>query len=275
MLEGGMRLLFGFEEEFAEDIGNDLPKAVIDASQCVVSLASFDGGKRFFACSGILISCHKSTTRVLTSASLVTTSDTNDIAGNLEIQVYLQDNQNTIGTLQWYNLEYNIAVVSFANLHCDESAKFNNEVQIKPHRDVVVAIGSIWKTGKLMATRGVVTRRKTKLDCEELKISTCKITKAGIGGPLIDLNGNFIGMNFYDKEQTPYLPSNIILRLLSQYDAERTVVDEVIAHEVMKDDVIADEVIDSTERNRWPLPKPCWHHPSSVVREYKSYKRKH
>jgi len=43
-LEGGMRLLYGFEEEFAGDIPDDLPLSVYShASQCVVSLASFRG----------------------------------------------------------------------------------------------------------------------------------------------------------------------------------------------------------------------------------------
>jgi hypothetical protein len=37
---------------------------------------------------------------------------------------------------------------------------------------------------------------------------------------LIGFHGNFIGMNFYDKEQTPYLPADIIQRLLKEFDAK-------------------------------------------------------
>ena len=42
--------------------------------------------------------------------------------------------------------------------------------------------------------------------------------KAGIGGPLIDLCGNFIGMNFYGAKRTPYLPRHIILEQLKDFD---------------------------------------------------------
>uniref|UniRef100_A0A0A9G639 Uncharacterized protein n=1 Tax=Arundo donax TaxID=35708 RepID=A0A0A9G639_ARUDO len=100
-----------------------------------------------------------------------------------------------------------------------------------------------------MATSGTVTRRRIKFDCKHLMVSTCKITKAGIGGPLIDFDGNFIGMNFYDMEQTPYLPGDIILKLLRQFDAKGAV---------------AGEVIDHPNPNRWPVPEPRWYYPSSV-----------
>jgi hypothetical protein len=44
--------------------------------------------------------------------------------------------------------------------------------------------------------------------------------KAGIGGPLIDFCGNFIGMNFYDVKRTPYLPRHIILETLKDFDGK-------------------------------------------------------
>jgi hypothetical protein len=34
------------------------------------------------------------------------------------------------------------------------------------------------------------------------------------------LDGNFIGMNFYGLEETPYIPMNIILKLLGNFDAQ-------------------------------------------------------
>jgi S1-C subfamily serine protease len=95
----------------------------------------------------------------------------------------------------------------------------NDQVQIKPHGEVV-AVGRVYNSGKLMATSGVVTDKPSNLSCKELAISTCKITKAGIGGPLIDFSGNFIGMNFYGLEETPYIPMNIILELLRNFDAK-------------------------------------------------------
>ncbi|RCV16958.1 hypothetical protein SETIT_3G180400v2 [Setaria italica] len=44
--------------------------------------------------------------------------------------------------------------------------------------------------------------------------------KAGIVGPLIDYDGNFIGMNFYDTEETPCLPTSKVLPLLRQFNGE-------------------------------------------------------
>jgi hypothetical protein len=41
-------------------------------------------------------------------------------------------------------------------------------------------------------------------------ISTCKIDMVMNGGPLVDLDGNFVGMNFYSKEMTPFLPMDKI-----------------------------------------------------------------
>uniref|UniRef100_A0A8I6XPU5 Uncharacterized protein n=1 Tax=Hordeum vulgare subsp. vulgare TaxID=112509 RepID=A0A8I6XPU5_HORVV len=95
-----------------------------------------------------------------------------------------------------------------------------------------------------MATGGIVIDKPSKLDCKELKISTCKITKAGIGGPLIDFGGNFIGMNFYGLEETPYIPVNLILEVLKNFDAQGTITRE-------GDD----------SPNRWPVPKPFWCYP--------------
>lgn len=39
----------------------------------------------------------------------------------------------------------------------------------------------------------------------------------GVGGPLMDLDGNIIGMNFYDKKGTPFLPGFIVLKCLQHF----------------------------------------------------------
>ncbi|KAM3346689.1 hypothetical protein ACQJBY_020954 [Aegilops geniculata] len=96
-----------------------------------------------------------------------------------------------------------------------------------------------------MATSGILIDKPSKLNCKELKTSTCKITKAGIGGPLIDFDGNFIGMNFYGLEETPYVPVNIISEVLKNFDAQGSVA-----------------VNDDHSPNRWPVPKPFWCYPT-------------
>jgi S1-C subfamily serine protease len=246
-----MHLVNTFEEEFVEDTWCKLSKKVAsDTSRSVVSLASFKEDQRFFVCTGVFIDCIESTSRILTSASLIRSSpDENNIADNLKIQVYLPNKLVVTGTLQHYNLEYNVAVISVMGFRCLRTAEFHNQVQIEPQREVV-AVGRVFESGKLMATSGIVTGKEGKLDCKELMVTTCKIAKAGIGGPLIDLDGNFLGMNFYGMKETYFLPRIIILGLMKHFEAERSVTDEVIY----------------SKANRWPVPVPRWSYPSSRAR---------
>ena len=82
-----MYLKWDFEEEFGGDICGEPTKRVTSKmSRSVVALASFllaektDGsgecikGARKFACTGVFIQCDESSTRILTSASLIRSS---------------------------------------------------------------------------------------------------------------------------------------------------------------------------------------------------------
>jgi len=62
-----------------------------------------------------------------------------------------------------------------------------------------------------MSTRGSLTGGIHK---EGRKLSTCKIIEAASGGPLVDSDGNIVGINYYDGEINPFLPSNLILECL-------------------------------------------------------------
>uniref|UniRef100_A0ACD5XDZ6 Uncharacterized protein n=1 Tax=Avena sativa TaxID=4498 RepID=A0ACD5XDZ6_AVESA len=241
----GRRLVNSFEEEFSKNIFSKLKKKVAsNMSRSVVALASFIGKRRCFACTGVVMESNESTTRVLTSGSLVRTSDNeNKVDDKLKIVVCLPDNRYVPGTLQLYSVNYNIAVVSIEDFCCTQTARINDQVQIKPHGDVV-AVGRFYDSGKLMATSGVLTDKPSNLSCKELVVSTCKITKAGIGGPLIDFAGNFIGVNFFGLEDTPYIPINMILETLGNFNAKGTV------------------AIDDHSQNRWPVPKPFWCYPT-------------
>ena len=95
---------------------------------------------------------------------------------SLQIQVYLPNKLVVTGTLQHYNLEYNVAVISVMGFRCLRTAEFNNQVQIEHQREVV-AVGRVFESGKLMATSGIVTGEESKLDCKELMVTTCKITE--------------------------------------------------------------------------------------------------
>ncbi|KAF8657808.1 hypothetical protein HU200_059970 [Digitaria exilis] len=219
-----MRLVHSFSERFCKLDGssgeflNELSvELASNLSQNVVSLASFNGKTMWFACSGILIEYdqHRS---VLTSASLVRSSDDEDkIVDNLQIEVRLPNGQCVKGTLQYCNLQLNIAVVNNIVFPELRATNLYHPMEIKTDSEAV-AVGRLFSTGKLTATRGIATDKKSNLDCNKLMVSTCKITKAGIGGPLVDFSGNFIGMNFYDKEETPFLPRIDILECLMQFE---------------------------------------------------------
>ncbi|CAM0144366.1 unnamed protein product [Urochloa decumbens] len=223
---------------FSETISEEL-------SQSVVSLASYNGDTRFFACSGLIIKWNGCTT-ILTSASLVRNRcDESKIQENLRIDVLLPDQQHTEGTLQHCHLHYNVAIVSFkgstfvaADIYGPMIYKYSE----------VVAVGRVFKSGVLMATRGALTRGHTerRFDCTNLFYSSCEITKAGIGGPLVDFDGKFVGMNFYyAKEGTPFLKRCSILEVLAHFEKKRSVA----------------EADDDGYVNRWPVPKPFWRCP--------------
>ncbi|VAH72364.1 unnamed protein product [Triticum turgidum subsp. durum] len=200
-----------FEEEFGslsdsgQGVWTELSKEVAsNLAGTVVSIASFDDGnnKLFFACTGIITVNTPKTTSFLTSLSL--------------IEVRLPDNKIESGWLQFYDLKHNVAVINIIRYHSLQVACLDHQQQIES-QSKVVAVGRCFNSGKLMATAGMLTDNPRGAYREELAISTCEITMTGVGGPLVDFNGNFVGMNFYDEKETPFLPRNTILELLSQF----------------------------------------------------------
>lgn len=250
-----MRVMYSFEEEFEDNIWSTLSEDVASAmSECVVSLASFNGDTRCFACTGVFIGCNPM--RILTSASLVRISgDGNKIDHNLRIQVCLNNKRHVTGTLKHCDLSYNVAVVEIMGSCCSRAVELEKHISFTPNSEVV-AIGCRFKHRKLMASRGVLIDRKSKLACEELRISTCEITKAGIGGPLIDTYGNFIGMNFFHEEETPYLPREKIQEALRYFDDEW--------HNFAGTD-------EDGGSDSWPVPKQYWCYPPFCVNRHRRF----
>lgn len=259
----GMYLKYSFEEEFGENISSILSKKVaLKVSQSVVSLASFNGKTRFFACTGVFIGRGAHSAKILTSASLVRDSGDDilqKIKQNLRIEVCLPKGRRVKGILKYCDLCYNIAIVDIMVSRIPYGLKLKGHKPVSNGTDVV-AVGCLFQNRVLMATKGSLIDKNTgwqhQQSCTELSFSTCKITKAGIGGPLIDMCGNIVGMNFYHEECTPFLSSSIILDLLKN-DFSKD-----ICAKCLKDGPV---VMGGT--NRWPLIEPSWCYPPSTLFE--------
>jgi hypothetical protein len=48
-------------------------------------------------------------------------------------------------------------------------------------------------------------------------VTTIIFWQVEVGGPLMDFDGNFIGMNYYHAKETPFVPSFIVLKCLEQF----------------------------------------------------------
>ncbi|XP_066343170.1 uncharacterized protein [Miscanthus floridulus] len=287
VLEFNGELLDRFEDRFGElrawngypfgDLPNDRwervwveleKKVVTKISRRVVSLASFNRDySRSFACTGLLImwpGSRAKRTVVLTSASLVRSRDNEgNIDRNLRIEVFLPPNQRRDGTLELCNLHKNIAIVSFKKgfkaIHPEDI--FNEGMQ-ESSSEKVVALGRDPIHGLLMGTIGKVKRnyKDRKLECQELRCSTCKIKKVGIGGPLIDFHGTFVGMNFYDgRDLTPFLPRDKVVDALKGSNNFILPSERFILPSESGSNPVS--ILDPQEKeNRWPVPEPYWYH---------------
>uniref|UniRef100_A0ACD5VZU0 Uncharacterized protein n=1 Tax=Avena sativa TaxID=4498 RepID=A0ACD5VZU0_AVESA len=286
-VDDGMYLKWDFEEEFGRDIWSEPTRRVAsNMSRSVVALASFslenpEGSRehreekkmaRQFACTGVFIECNETTARILTSASLLRSRDGKNIHSEWKIEVCLPSKRRVDGTLEHCNLKYNVAVISIKGVRSYRAAKLDEISQTEVGAQVV-ALGRGFESGKLMATEGAVAGKHPT--------SYCKKLQAGIGGPLVDFGGNFVGMNFYDTDQTPYLSRDRILKLMRHFFAERTVetLDVPVAVETPDVPVAVDvpdapiaveaqEVIVAVETPKnskfpsWPVPDPEWFYPS-------------
>ncbi|XP_044952480.1 uncharacterized protein LOC123402609 isoform X3 [Hordeum vulgare subsp. vulgare] len=232
MLDDDMLLVNTFEGTFGDtypegDWREFSKKGSSNIDRYVVALASFSGEKRHFACSGFFIEWNGSTI-ILTSASLVRSSnDENKIDESLRIEVLLPRKRRIKGTLQHYSLHYNIALVSVEDCRvvCPAIIQRRRYVCSK-----IAAVGRCFVSGALMA---VITEQVTwtgTLECVCIERISRRITKAGTGGPLVNLDGEVVGMDFYDTRiGTPI---------------------------VMWDHVEC--ILDHFCEKRWPVPAPCW-----------------
>ncbi|KAM0836084.1 hypothetical protein ACQ4PT_062544 [Festuca glaucescens] len=194
-------------------------KVALLVSKSIASLSSYAGGKRIRVCSGFVMcqSDNTGTSMILTSATLVRSlNGDNNMIPDVKVKVLLSDGHITDGHIFLVDFHYNVAVVKVAaNLAHLEVFHLKGPT----HNGSVLALGRAYEGGSLMCSRGQVVNQTSIFGCSELFVSSCKISMAGSGGPLVNYNGQVLGVNFYEKNQTSHLPMLIVSRILEQHQS--------------------------------------------------------
>jgi small nuclear ribonucleoprotein (snRNP)-like protein len=89
--------------------------------------------------------------------------------------VLLPNNECCEGKLEHYSLHYNVALVSVKNYNVDCPANLKHQMMY--YSTKVVAVGRCFEPDLIMAASGKCTRWSGKLDCIDLRYTTCTITK--------------------------------------------------------------------------------------------------
>ncbi|GAB4836310.1 hypothetical protein Ancab_001225 [Ancistrocladus abbreviatus] len=207
------------------------------------------------ACSGTIVECEQDEEggwigTILTSASLLGSP------GSL-VRVCLADRKVCSGEVQASDLHYNIAVVKIkldvpvptaVLRHLDDCMPLSIEALRNPKSfqlrsqyghsspfnihpgSKVIALGRRGNVracnvgGHLLASPGKFSIDWCDLDCRELFKASCTVAPDFIGGPLINSDGEVIGVNFYhDHYYTPFLPINIAFRCFEQLKRHKKV----------------------------------------------------
>nr|CAB3454245.1 unnamed protein product [Digitaria exilis] len=160
------------------------------------------------------------------------------------IQVRHEGKEVYMGFLAEYDLDHNFAVVNVRTFLDVHVGMFQRALESVPCGDAFVVCRGV--SGELMA-RSLVLGGDLRIskDDEDLDSSS----EAGIGGPLVTLDGDVLGMNFYDKKiGTPFLLWKSIHKILATFIGKSD--PSGVALWKMDED--------AARLNRWPVPMPCW-----------------
>lgn len=190
-------------------------KVALLVSKSIVSLSSYAGGKRIRVCSGFVRTDNAGTSMILTSATLIRSlNGDNNVIPDVTVKVLLSDGYITAGHIFLVNFHYNVAVVKVA---ADLAPLEVVHLKDTTHNGAVLALGRAYEGGDLMFSRGQVVHQNNIFGCSDLLVSSCKVSMAGSGGPLVNYNGQVLGINFYEKNQTSHLPMLIVSKILEQH----------------------------------------------------------
>ncbi|XP_062204255.1 uncharacterized protein LOC133906387 [Phragmites australis] len=199
----------------------EVEKLVLQVAPSVVGLQSKVGDTDHFSCSGTVVESSEEAHIIVTVANLVKCPDTDELADDLKINVYLHNQETCEGHLLYQDFYHNICLIQIKPpVHLPEKGFSSNIEAINFDRSCsrdVVTLGRDKEIHILLVSTGKIIPKSSKFDCEELLVSTCRISKAAVGGPLMNFDGDFIGMNYYDTNETPFIPSFVVLKCLQQF----------------------------------------------------------
>lgn len=134
------------------------------------------------------------------------------------------------GQVLGYNMPYNIALLKIhsdvqlatTSLHPVDDSFLQSRPNSKEYRmlpgKVLMALGRLYQEKhSFMAAAGLFSTESCNFDCQELLRVKCRISQAGIGGPIVNSDGEVVGISFYAADCTPFLPSNVVLKWLGHY----------------------------------------------------------
>lgn len=229
------KLCFLDYEDVNMDLDPTLKKIALKVSASVVSIITYSGEKRLFAGSGILFESNYVDGiyhgRILSSATLLKNAK-HDIT---KVEVYLQGEKLHEGQIIAHSMAYNLLLLNIqsnlplspANLkQIDDSFQVRPKAasfQLRPHSeqfrifkgDTLLALGRHYKKKYgFMVAAGLFSVEPCKFHCKELLRVNLRISQSGIGGPIVNRDGQVLGISFYASQYTPFLPSNVILKWL-------------------------------------------------------------
>ncbi|KAF7099550.1 hypothetical protein CFC21_101173 [Triticum aestivum] len=199
-------------------------KTVLQVAKVILRFSSFIDGKLMAQSSGFLIDWDEGTKEgtVLTSARIICSkytvrsqwSGTDEYAPNAEVVAYLLDQDDTTvpAHLLQYDKHINIALFKVDIDLCAKIPTFNNEVFYG--QDIFV-LGRDEDLNLTVHHGCVQFMGPTTYERHHHLFTGCVIKQASIGGPVIDFNGQVLGMANFPG--TAFIPCSIILKCLDMW----------------------------------------------------------
>ncbi|KAI3947426.1 hypothetical protein MKW92_048566, partial [Papaver armeniacum] len=234
------RYINSFDEKFDsfhvqnKNLSDDMKLSILKICSSVVTIGSFTKKLKFF-CTGTIIGCDKVNdtsyiSSVLTFASFFGASNNVALDGEFKVEVYFDEKTFQVHEFN-YDVHYNIALLKLESTTPMLIASFKSveviseaarERLLSPHSEFfrisvnvqLIVVGRyLEKPFMLMDAPGAFNHGCCSLDCPSLLRQLC-----GTGGPLINGDGEIIGINFFVKGYTPFFPMNIVLKCLEYFE---------------------------------------------------------